>query len=63
MVTFFLVSWLVWSEANYFLNPGYTFKFMPDGDMEAKLSIHVDITVAMPCDCKGVLIIRAFKFL
>ena len=50
MVTFFLAAWLIWSEARYFLNPGYTFKFVTDGDLEAKLSINVDLTVAMPCD-------------
>ncbi len=50
VVTFFLVAWLIWSEAQYFLNPGYKFRFTTDGDLESKLSINVDLTVAMPCD-------------
>jgi hypothetical protein len=32
--------------------PGFRFKFVPDTDYEAKLSINVDLTVAMPCDRK-----------
>ena len=52
VVTALLVAALVWSEARYFLSPGYSFKFTPDADYEAKLTINVDLTVAMPCDRK-----------
>ena len=52
VVTALLVAVLLWFEAQYFLNPGYSMKFMPDGDYEAKLTINVDLTVAMPCDRK-----------
>ena len=52
VITFLLVCCLVWSEGRYFLNPGFTFKFVPDADYEAKLTINVDMTVAMPCDRK-----------
>ena len=52
-MTFFLTCCLLYSEVNYFLNPGFTFKFVPDTDYEGKLSINVDLTVAMPCDCKS----------
>ena len=50
VVTALLVAALVWSEARYFLSPGYNFKFVPDADYETKLTINVDLTVAMPCD-------------
>ena len=50
LVTALLAAALVWSEARYFLSPGYSFKFVPDADYEAKLTINVDLTVAMPCD-------------
>jgi len=52
VVTFFAVCALIWSEFSYFLDPGYTFRFVPDADFTAKLTINVDITVGMPCDCK-----------
>ena len=52
VVTALLVAALVWSEARYFLSPGYNFKFVPDADYETKLTINVDLTVAMPCDRK-----------
>ena len=51
-MTFLLVGCLVWTEANYFMDPGYSFRFVPDTDYQNKLSINVDMTVAMPCDCK-----------
>jgi len=53
VVTALLVAVLLWFEAQYFLNPGYSMKFVPDGDYESKLTINVDITVAMPCDLIG----------
>jgi len=52
-VTFLLVMILVYSEINYFLWPGYKFRFSPDADMSAKLKFNVDMTVAMPCDLIG----------
>ena len=52
-MTLFLACCLLYSEVNYFLNPGFTFKFLPDTDYEGKLSINVDLTVAMPCDRKS----------
>lgn len=52
VVTFVLVVSLLWSELGYFWNPGFRFKFTPDSDFESKLTINVDMTVAMPCDSK-----------
>jgi len=53
LITFFLVLLLLYSEVNYFLWPGYKFRFAPDGDMTAKLKLNVDLTIAMPCDLIG----------
>jgi len=53
LITFFLVVILVYSEVNYFLWPGYKFRFAPDADMSAKLKLNVDLTIAMPCDLIG----------
>lgn len=47
-----LILWLVYSEVTFYLDSKFIFKFSPDTDMEAKLKINVDLTVAMPCQCK-----------
>ena len=52
IITFCLVMLMLYSEFNYFLFPGYKFRFAPDADFGAKLKLNVDMTVAMPCDCK-----------
>ena len=53
IITFLLVVWMLYSEFNYFVFPGYKFRFVPDADFTAKLKLNVDMTVAMPCDCKS----------
>ncbi len=54
----------MWTEISYFLDPGFRFRFTPDTDYLAKLSINVDITVAMPCDRKEFdLFLHNFHFL
>ena len=53
IITFLLVIWMLYSEFNYFVFPGYKFRFLPDADFTAKLKLNVDMTVAMPCDCES----------
>jgi len=53
VITFFLVVLLLYSELNYYLWPGLKFRFVPDSDLQAKLKLNVDLTVAMPCDLIG----------
>ena len=50
-----MVVLLLYSELNYFLWPGLKFRFAPDADMHAKLKLNVDMTIAMPCDCKSLV--------
>ena len=52
ILTFLLVVAMLYSELNYFLFPGHKFRFAPDADFMGKLKLNVDMTVAMPCDCK-----------
>ena len=52
LVTFLLVCLLLYSELSYFLRPGLKFRFSPDADLAARLKLNVDMTIAMPCDCK-----------
>lgn len=47
-----MIVWLVVMELSYFLDPGVKFHFSPDTDLDTKLTINVDITVAMPCSSK-----------
>ncbi|CAH0719296.1 unnamed protein product, partial [Brenthis ino] len=53
VITFFIVMWLVYSEVSYFLDSNLVFRFMPDTDMDEKLRINIDITIAMPCSSIG----------
>ncbi|XP_014296729.1 endoplasmic reticulum-Golgi intermediate compartment protein 2 [Microplitis demolitor] len=52
-ITFVIISWLVISETRYFLNARLHFKFEPDTDVDDKLKINIDMTVAMPCSLIG----------
>lgn len=36
----------------YFMESKLVFKFQPDTDMDTKLKINIDLTVAMPCRSK-----------
>lgn len=47
-----IIVWLLVLEVSYFLDPGVKFHFSPDTDLDTKLTINVDITVAMPCASK-----------
>lgn len=53
ILTFFFILWLIYSEVTYYLDSNLIFKFEPDTDMDAKLRINIDITVAMPCSNLG----------
>jgi hypothetical protein len=67
ITTLVLVGCLVWSEVKYFVSPPHKLAFLPDTDFEAKLQINVDMTIAMPCDCKwkklgsDVMILKIFS--
>ncbi|XP_049878746.1 endoplasmic reticulum-Golgi intermediate compartment protein 2 [Pectinophora gossypiella] len=53
VITFFIILWLIYSEVTYYLDSNLVFKFMPDTDMDEKLRINIDLTVAMPCSNIG----------
>lgn len=53
VITFFIIMWLIYSEVSYYLDSNLVFKFMPDTDMDEKLRINIDVTVAMPCSNLG----------
>ncbi|KAJ8940662.1 hypothetical protein NQ314_010638 [Rhamnusium bicolor] len=67
IISFLIIIWLVYSEVNYYLNSKFVFKFSPDIDLDEKLKINVDLTIAMPCRNLGADILdstnqNAFKF-
>jgi len=67
ILTFILVVVMLYSELTYFYHPGLKFRFSPDSDLEAKLKINVDMTVAMQCSLIGADILdktntNAFSF-
>jgi outer membrane protease len=47
--TIFIIAYLIIAETSYFLDSRLQFKFEPDTEIDAKLQINIDITVAMPC--------------
>ncbi|XP_047998478.1 LOW QUALITY PROTEIN: endoplasmic reticulum-Golgi intermediate compartment protein 2-like [Leguminivora glycinivorella] len=53
VITFFIILWLIYSEVAYYLDSNLVFKFSPDTEMDEKLRINIDITVAMPCSNIG----------
>lgn len=53
IITFLFILWLIYSEVSYYLDSNLVFKYVPDTDMDAKILINIDITVAMPCSNLG----------
>lgn len=48
--TFILVVLMLHSEITAYYWPSNTFRFSSDADINSKLKLNVDLTVAMPCD-------------
>ncbi|XP_037033369.1 endoplasmic reticulum-Golgi intermediate compartment protein 2 isoform X1 [Bradysia coprophila] len=48
-----LIIFLLYKEVIYYLDSDLVFKFKPDTDMDSKLKIHIDVTVATPCRSIG----------
>jgi len=59
LVTFCIIVYLIVAETRYFLDSRLEFKFEPDTDIDAKLKLNIDITVAMPCSRIGADILDA----
>lgn len=47
-----LIVWIIFYELGYYFESDVDFKFMPDTQYDAKLSLNLDIVVAMPCHSK-----------
>jgi hypothetical protein len=52
VVALVIICWLVILEVSYFFDTGFKFYFSPDTDLDEKVRINVDITIAMPCSSK-----------
>ncbi|KAG1657247.1 Endoplasmic reticulum-Golgi intermediate compartment protein 2 [Nymphon striatum] len=50
---FILILILVISEINFFLKSNFKFNYGVDTDLDSKLKINVDMTIAMPCNAIG----------
>ncbi|XP_055703750.1 endoplasmic reticulum-Golgi intermediate compartment protein 2 [Phlebotomus papatasi] len=44
-----VILYLIWKEINYYLESKLIFRFTPDADLDTKLQINIDLTVATPC--------------
>ncbi|XP_026474139.1 endoplasmic reticulum-Golgi intermediate compartment protein 2-like [Ctenocephalides felis] len=49
LISYILISWLLYSELKYYYTSRFIFKFVPDTDINSKLTVNIDLTVAMPC--------------
>lgn len=52
ILTFSAMLFLLYTEVSYYMS-SFQFRFEPDVEMDAKLPIHVDIIVGMPCAAVG----------
>jgi hypothetical protein len=52
LISRLLILYLIYTEFKYYMDSKLIFKFTPDTDLQAKLKLHIDLTVAMPC--KGI---------
>ncbi|XP_066256579.1 endoplasmic reticulum-Golgi intermediate compartment protein 2 [Euwallacea similis] len=67
IISFVIIGWLLYSEISYYFNSKFVFKFSPDVELEEKLKINIDMTVAMPCGLVGTDVLdstnqNTFKF-
>lgn len=44
-----IIIYLIFIETTFYMDSKLIFKFKPDTDMDTKLKIHIDMTVATPC--------------
>lgn len=52
LVCAIVIVYLVYSEIHDFLYSGVKFHFVPDDELDTRMDLNVDLTVAMPCRCK-----------
>ena len=48
-----IILTLIYSEFKDFFYCGVQFHFTPDDELDTRMDLNVDITVAMPCRCKS----------
>uniref|UniRef100_A0A182IWX0 Endoplasmic reticulum vesicle transporter C-terminal domain-containing protein n=1 Tax=Anopheles atroparvus TaxID=41427 RepID=A0A182IWX0_ANOAO len=48
LISRLVIICLVYHEVSYYLDSRLVFKFIPDTDLQSKLKVHIDLTVAMP---------------
>lgn len=53
VIAYLLIAWILVRETSYYLESNVDFKFMPDPECEAKLTLNIDIVVATPCHSVG----------
>ncbi|XP_058121151.1 endoplasmic reticulum-Golgi intermediate compartment protein 2 [Anopheles ziemanni] len=53
LISRLVIIFLIYNEVSYYLDSRLIFKFVPDTDLQSKLKVHIDLTVAMPCKSIG----------
>lgn len=53
VLSWLIIVYVVYVELQYYLESRLIFKFVPDDDMDTKLRVNLDLTVASPCHSIG----------
>ncbi|XP_058066464.1 endoplasmic reticulum-Golgi intermediate compartment protein 2 [Anopheles bellator] len=53
LISRLVIIFLVYHEVSYYLDSRLIFTFLPDTDLQSRLKVHIDLTVAMPCKSIG----------
>lgn len=53
LISRLLIAYVVYVEFQYYLDSRLIFKFLPDDDMDTKIRVNLDLTVASPCHAIG----------
>lgn len=61
LVCILIIVYLAYSEIHDFLNSGVKFHFVPDDELDTRMDLNVDFTIATPCRCK--LAVKECKFM
>uniref|UniRef100_A0A182NZR9 Endoplasmic reticulum vesicle transporter C-terminal domain-containing protein n=1 Tax=Anopheles epiroticus TaxID=199890 RepID=A0A182NZR9_9DIPT len=48
LISRLVILFLIYHEVSYYMDSRLVFSFVPDTDLQSKLKVHIDLTVAMP---------------
>lgn len=61
VISIALILYVIYIESVYYLDHTLVFKFKPDTDMDRKIRLNIDLTVATPCSCEFLPLLLGFS--